>query len=344
AEQVLAEGKADFIAIGRGLLAEPEWVNKVQCGRTADIMPCIGCHEGCLWQMIASEPTSCSLNPMTGHETEWQPVPLKKKRSLLVVGGGPAGIEAARVGAERGFDVTLWEATERVGGNLWPASRPGFKRDLADYISYLKGLTQRMSAGIVLNKQATVADINAFGADHVVLATGAQMEPPPFDPAGNIMSVIQVLNGTVPRGNNVLVMGAGVIGCETAIWLAGQEKKVALCARRDADELDTDMVDHHNREMLMHLLQHPNITILRGTIPVRIEGDGVIAAQKDTEIHIPMDSLVFAGRLFSQNELSTAFDGAENVISIGDCVAPNTVKDAVWGGFHAVRKIELETS
>ncbi|MCP4713840.1 MAG: NADH:flavin oxidoreductase, partial [Deltaproteobacteria bacterium] len=100
AEQVLAEGKADFIAIGRGLLAEPEWVNKVQCGRTADIMPCIGCHEGCLWQMIASEPTSCSLNPMTGHETEWQPVPLKKKRSLLVVGGGPAGIEAARVGAE----------------------------------------------------------------------------------------------------------------------------------------------------------------------------------------------------------------------------------------------------
>ena len=104
AEKALAEGKADFIAIGRGLLSEPEWVNKVQSNRTAEIRPCIGCHEGCLWQMIAGEPTSCSLNPVTGHETDRALVPLKQKQTLLVVGGGPAGIEAARVGVQRGFD------------------------------------------------------------------------------------------------------------------------------------------------------------------------------------------------------------------------------------------------
>jgi 2-enoate reductase len=118
AEKVIADGKADFIAMGRGLLAEPEWVNKLQSGKTAEIRPCIGCHEGCMWQMIAQQPTSCALNPTCGHEIEWQLVPLQEKRSLLVVGGGPAGIEAARVGAKRGFDVTLWEASDRLGGNI----------------------------------------------------------------------------------------------------------------------------------------------------------------------------------------------------------------------------------
>ena len=154
AEKVLAEGKADFIAIGRGLLSEPEWVNKVQSNRTAEIRPCIGCHEGCLWQMIAGEPTSCSLNPVCGHETDRVLVPLKQKKSLLVVGGGPAGIEAARVGVQRGFDVTLWEASDRLGGNLWPASKPDFKRDIADYITYLTGLAGRLPIDVVLNKRA----------------------------------------------------------------------------------------------------------------------------------------------------------------------------------------------
>jgi len=115
AEQALADGKADFIAIGRGLLSEPEWVNKVQSNRIAEIMPCIGCHEGCLWQMIAGEPTSCALNPVCGHETNRTLAPLKQKRALLVVGSGPAGIEAARVGEQRGFAVTLWESADRLG-------------------------------------------------------------------------------------------------------------------------------------------------------------------------------------------------------------------------------------
>jgi 2-enoate reductase len=165
AEKALAEGKADFIAIGRGLLAEPEWVNKVQSGRTAEIVPCLGCHDGCKWQMIAQQPTSCALNPTCGHEIEWALTPLTEKRSLLVVGGGPAGIEAARVGAERGFDVTLWEASDRLGGNLWPAARPDFKHDILDYVGYLEGLAGRLPIDVVLNKKATSQDIESFGAD-----------------------------------------------------------------------------------------------------------------------------------------------------------------------------------
>jgi 2-enoate reductase len=340
AERVLAEGKADFIAIGRGLLSEPEWVNKVQSGRTAEIRPCIGCHEGCLWLMIAGEPTSCSLNPITGHETEWQLIPLKKKRSLLVVGGGPAGIEAARVGAERGFDVTLWEASDRLGGNLWLAAKPDFKHDIADYIQYLNGLVRRLPIDIVLNKRAIAGDIQSFGADYVILATGASMEPPPFDAADNVLTVIQVLSGIEPRGERILIMGGGVIACETAVYLAHQGKQVTICARLDSDDLDMDTVDHNNRFMLLEMIKAANIRVLRGTIPVKLGKNGVVADHSGVEKKIPMDSLVFAGRLFSENELSKSLEKISNVISIGDCVKPNTIMDAVWGAFNTVREIE----
>jgi 2-enoate reductase len=340
AEKVLAEGKADFIAIGRGLLAEPEWVNKVQSNRTSEIRPCIGCHEGCLWQMIAGEPTSCSLNPTTGHETDRPIVPLKKKQTLLVVGGGPGGIEAARVGVQRGFDVTLWEATDRLGGNLWPASKPDFKRDIADYLTYLQGLAGRLPIKVVLNKRATARDIQSFAADYVILATGANMESCPID-GNSVLSTVQLLNGIEPHGERILIMGAGVIGCETALYLARRGRQVTLCARQDSPELDTDIMDIHNREMLLRMIrEEKNITVLRGTIPLRLDGDCVVANQLGVEKKIPMDSLVFSGRLFSQNELSKSLEKIPQVISIGDCKEPGTIMEAVWGGFNAVREAE----
>ncbi len=124
AEQVLQEGKADFIAIGRGLLADPDWPNKVMEGRPEDITPCIGDQEGCLHRLFLGRDTSCTVNPVCGHEKEWALTPIKSKRkkALLVIGGGPAGMEAARVAALRGMEAILWEKTDRLGGNLWPAS------------------------------------------------------------------------------------------------------------------------------------------------------------------------------------------------------------------------------
>jgi 2-enoate reductase len=340
AEKVLEEGKADFIVIGRGLLADPEWVNKVASGKTAEIRPCIGCHEGCLWQMIGGEPTSCSLNPTCGHETEWQLTPLKEKRSLLVIGGGPAGSEAARVGAERGFEVTLWERSDRLCGNLWLAAKPGFKKDIADYIDYLTTLAEGLPIDLVLNKKATAEDIKSFGADHVILATGAQMEPPTFE-GSNVLTAIQVMDGMQPPGERVLVMGAGVIGCETAVYLAKQGKQVDLCSRMDADDLDMDTIDHNNRFMLLKIIQEtPSITVHRGTIPVGLENGGVEVEQKGEKKKMLMDSLVFAGRLFPKNELSKSFENTGNVISIGDCTEPSTIMEAVWQAFKTVREIE----
>jgi len=241
---------------------------------------------------------------------------------------------------QRVFAVTLWEASDRLGGNLWPAAKPDFKRDIADYLTYLQGLAGRLPIAVVLNKRATAKDIQSFAADYVILATGADMEPCPID-GNNVLSTIQLLNGIEPRGERILIMGAGVMGCETALYLASRGRQVTLCARQDAAELDTDIMDIHNREMLLKMIrEEKNITVLRGTIPLRLNGDSVVADQQGVEKKIPMDSLVFAGRLFPHNGLSKALENNPQVKSIGDCIQPGTIMEAVWGGFNAVREIE----
>ncbi len=343
AEKVLADNKADFIAIGRGLLSEPEWVNKIQKGKREELMPCLGCHEGCKWQMILGEPTSCALNPICGHEIEWKLTPLKKRKTLLVVGGGPAGIEAARVGVERGFTVTLWEAAERVGGNLWPAARPDFKHDVLDYVKYLNGLVRRLPMEVALNKKASVEEVKSFGADYIVLATGARMEPPPLDGDvdDRVLTVIQVLNGIEPQGENIIVMGGGVIGCETALYLARKGKQVTLTTRRSASLLAEDLYDHNNRDVLLMMMKAADIKILPETVPVRMGHTGVVIDRNNVEEEIVADGLVFSGRMISENNLSRALENKSTILSIGDCVEPARIMDAVWGGFKTVRELEL---
>ena len=342
AERALVEGKADFIAIGRGLLSEPEWVNKVKSEKTDELIPCLGCHEGCKWQMITGEPTSCALNPICGHEIEWALTPLKEKRSLLVVGGGPAGIEAARVGSIRGFDVTLWEASDRLGGNLWPAAKPDFKHDILDYVNYLIGLAERLPIDVVFKKRATAEDIQKFGADYVILATGAKMELLPLDgaPAGNVLTVIQVLNGMELRGEKILVMGGGVIGCETALYLARQGKQVTISTRRDKALLAEDLYDHNNRDVLLMMIKAAEINVLSEAVPVRFENSNVIVDKKGVEKKIAVDNLVFAGRMIPENGLSKSLENASNIFSVGDCVEPARIMEAVWGAFKKVREIE----
>lgn len=343
AEQVLAEGKADFIALGRGLLADPAWADKVQTGRVAGIIPCIGCHEGCLQQMINGKPTSCALNPTTGHELDWPLLQMKENGALLVVGGGPAGIEAARAGVKRGLEVTLWEASDRLGGNLWPAARPDFKHDIARYLDYLNHLQQQLPVRIVLNKRATADDIRRFGADYVVLATGAAMEEPPFDSDASVavLTAIEVLNGTTPQGEHILVMGGGLIGCEVALYLARQGKQVTLSTRRDAGKLGGDIADRNNRRMLLQMIADAGITVLAGTVPIRLEDGTVVASRDGIETTIGVDSVVFAGRLVPQDQMARSLgEGAGNVFTVGDCVKPDTIMHAVWASFTAVRELQ----
>ncbi len=384
AEQVLQTGQADFIAMGRGLLADPEWVNKVAAGRAASIIPCIGCHEGCLEEMTNGRPTSCALNPTTGHELDWPLTPVQKRERLLVVGGGPAGLEAARAGAARGFDVTLWEAADRLGGHLWPAAKPDFKHDIACYLEYLTALEKDLPITIELNKKAGPDDILAFRPDRLVVATGAEMEPFPLPNDGSIevMTAIELLSQERSTGKRVLVMGGGFIGCEAALYLARQGKHVTLTTRRGADKLGGDISDRNNRKMLQQMIADSSLTVLDHAIPERLEQGGVCVrlgvpeendetgrkggpppwvremlaqkraaeAAKETvrqdedrgprQVIVPAQTLIFAGRLKPRNALAEAVkDEIDHVVCVGDCVQPDTIKEAVWSSFNAVRAL-----
>jgi 2-enoate reductase len=222
---------------------------------------------------------------------------------------------------------------------LIAASAPPFKSDIAAYRDYLRRLLLKLPLDVKYDTPASVDAIQDYGADYVVIATGAAMEAPPV--AGQkVFSVIDVLKGHDFQADTLVMMGAGVIGCEAALLLARQGKKVVLCARSDSDELDINMVDLHNRSMLLRMLEHPNITIHRATIPVSFENGKVQATCGSETLLIPADSLVFAGRMFPVNTVSQGLQGKSHVFSVGDCVESGSIMDAVWSAFHAVRAIE----
>ena len=341
AKRAVEEGKADFIAIGRGLLADPDWVKKVQNQKDHTIVPCIGCHDGCLGAMIHQRPIGCSVNPLCGHEIEWSVTPLKGQHSMLVVGGGPAGIEAARLGAERGFKVSLWEKNYRLGGNLWPASRPDFKRALRDYIDFLIGLVSRLPVDVILNKKVMAEDILQTGADYIILATGARMSPPLLAPGSGtpLISALEVMNGIEVPGERVVVMGGGVIGCETAVYLAKLGKKLTVTSRSEA--LATDLEVRANRDMLLKMMYEAGITAMTETVPTRFDAGKFVTTKYGNEIQIPADTVVYASLMLPITELADQLKTYHGrVFSVGDGWKPGRIIDAVWGAFQAVRQIK----
>ncbi|MEE9418110.1 MAG: FAD-dependent oxidoreductase, partial [Desulfatiglandaceae bacterium] len=230
AEKVLQQGKADFIGLGRALLADPEWPVKVKEGRSDDIRPCIGDHTGCLSRVFQGKYISCAVNPATGMEREFTVLPAHKPRSVLIVGGGPAGMQAAMVAAQRGHEVSLWENNDRLGGNLIPATVPEFKRDLGDLTKYLSTQVKKLHVDVRLGREASSELVQETKPDAVIVATGATPIMPqiPGMKKGRVLTAVDLLLGKKESGDKVLVLGGGLIGCETAAYLARAGKKVTI--------------------------------------------------------------------------------------------------------------------
>ncbi len=339
AEKVLQEGKADFIAIGRGLLADPDWPNKVRENRIDDIRPCIGDNYGCMGELVQGRATSCTVNPACGHEKEWAPAPVSKKKSLLIVGGGPAGMEAACVAASRGITVTLWEKGNELGGNLLPASVPEFKKDLRDFVDYQVSQLRKSPVTVELNKEATAEDIIGFGADCVILATGAFQEQPDFiDGDGyRVLTAIELLTNGTKLGKDVLVVGGGLIGCETAVYLARKGHRVTVISRRP--QILTD-VNFHNVAVLYRMLIDSHVEVLTETKLSGASDGGIVVVQQGKKKVVKADSLVFSEALQPCNHVEKALgDRIANLYSVGDCVKPRRLIDAIWEAYHAALKV-----
>ena len=338
AERVLAEGKVDFVGLGRAFLADPEWPKKVKEARSEDIRPCIGCSEGCFARGIAGKYASCAINPECAMERDYRPQRAETPRSILVIGGGPGGMEAAITAAKRGHTVTLWERSPKLGGTLWPAAAPEFKRDVSRYINYLKAQVEKSPAEVKLGKEATVEEILAEDPEIVIIATGGE----PLVPAiagvngGNVMTAVEVLLGKREPGARVLVIGAGIVGCETAVFLADGGRKVTIVEKMD--RLLPEPLFTLNYNALSEMISQRGVRVVLNSSLEEIDSTGAFVETEEGRKHIDADSVVLAMGFRSNNDLARELAArGKEVIVIGDAQKPRKVLDAVWEGFHAAR-------
>ena len=340
AESVLTWGKADLIAIGRGLIADPELPNKLQQGHWDEVRPCLACNQGCIGGMFAGSPFGCMVNPEAGHELEMIIKPALQPKRILVAGGGPAGIEVARTAASRGHKVTLYEKRESLGGQFSIASLPPFKQEFAGYIKYMRDRLERDGVSLEFNRELTIEDIAREKPDTVVVATGGKPLIPgiPGIDGPNVVKASDVLTGSKVAGQNVLVAGGGLVGCETALFLDELGKNVTIVEQLGELASDQIMVP---RETLLRKLSETDVSVVTSSRIVEIITDGVIIEQRGNQEKISgIDTIVLALGVESVNELAASI---KNLISevyvIGDAEKPGKALDAILAGARIGRQI-----
>ena len=339
AEQVLKNGQADFIALGRPLLSDPEWPSKVLEGNTQDIRPCIGDHV-CFERVIGRKGISCTVNPACGMENELELRPVKKQKTVLVIGGGPAGMEASRVAAIRGHKVTLWEKSDTLGGNLIPASVPDFKRDYRYFISYLSNQIKKLGVKIEFKKEATPESIGEFSPDVVFIATGGKAIIPPIlgIERENVVTAADLLLGRQEAGKDVVVIGGGLLGSEIALYLAQKDKTVTIVEILDKILHDVFLT---NRMHLEKLLGDARVRVFTETSVSEINNEGLTLSNgygnRDT---IKADTVVIACGYEPDTGLLEAVAGkAPEVYGIGDAVECGKLVGAIWKAYRTARLI-----
>ena len=340
AEEVLKEGKADLIAMGRPLLADPELPRKAAEGRLDDIRPCLSCNEGCGGSMSHMWRLSCAVNPALGREREYKIEPATKAKRVVVVGGGPAGMEAARVASVRGHNVTIYEKGESLGGQLVPASVPQFKQPIKGLVEYLKNQVVKLGVKIELGTEATPALIKELKPDVVILAMGASPLIPdiPGVKGGNVATASEILLGKKEAGEKVAVVGGGEVGAELAWFLAEQGKKVTIVEMTYGVANDMNMFSHFYLEDKLAQL---GIEILTNTTAKEITDKGVVAVDiSGNKQVIEADTVVLAVGFSSSNELGKKLRGEiPEVYTIGDCVKPGKIQEAIHGASRVARLI-----
>ncbi len=340
AEQILEEGKADFISLGRPLLVDPYFPQKAKEGRSEDIRPCIrGCH-GCVFTPTGV--VTCEINPMVGNEGELPLTPAIKSKKVVVVGGGPAGMEAAAIATSRGHRVTIFEK-RKLGGRLFEASFPDFKADIKLLIRYL--VTQVEKAGIpVIFEEATAEKILASQPDAVILAAGAApvvIDVPGLDKS-LVRGALDILNGA-KTGQEVVIIGGGMVGSEIALLLGEQGKKVTIV---EMLAKITPMPEERKgpRNAYFERLakcQYP-LKVMTETRLEAIMDTGVIVSARDgRKSELKANNVVLALGFRADkslyNELKT-HEGLE-VYTVGDYVKPREIYDAIHEGSAIARLI-----
>lgn len=377
AEEILGNEQADMVSIGRPLIVDPELPNKYKNGRRDDIRTCIACNQGCFDSLLNFKPVSCTYNAMAGHEGEYKITMTSKPKKVVVVGGGPGGMEAARVLALRGHQVTLYERNRHLGGQLRYAFIPPGREEIQNIITYLERQIAKLHVHIKTGEEADFLTLQAERPDAVIVATGGNpiMLNLPGMQAENVCVASDVLDGKVPVGKEVVIVGGGTVGCEVALHVAkqGAMKPDVACFLLKHKVLDaSDVIEYTargNRKVTILemkkkigggfgistrwiILNEIKDAGVREISEVKVKeivskpgknghaNTGVIYEKDGQDHFIRADTVIIAVGYHPNNALQRQIEGKfPETYFIGDCVKVRTALEAIHEGFAVALKI-----
>lgn len=330
AEKILSGDQADLIGMGRALIADPELPNKSKEGKLEEIRPCLCC-SNCLEMGFRGEPIACTVNPFAGKEGDLKILSASQPRRIFVIGGGPTGIEAAVTATARGHDVTLWEKSRELGGQLKPGSKPPYKQRITKYKNYLVHKLERSGVRVVLDEMPAISSVQDK-PDAVIVATGAVPivpEIPGVDGANVLTAVDLLLNDRWDDAESFVIIGGGSVGCETADLLAAKKKTVTVLEMTDRIGMDIGMT---NRWIILKRLRDVGVKMVVGAKAVEITKQGVKVEKEGAIEFFEGERAVLAVGMRSSGE-GADLSGVE-VRLAGDRVKPGKIFQAVREGLR----------
>ena len=344
-ENAVKRGQCDAVVIGRQSLADPDYPKKLEMGQPEDIRPCIGCNVGCIGNLHRGAPVSCAVNPISRKETTTALTRVLTPKKVAVVGGGLGGMEVAVDARLRGHDVTIYEKTDRLGGLLIPASAHHFKKDLQKLIAWYQHQIEKLGIPVEYNTEMTAEKLIACKPDAAVIAVGSQPVVPRIDGADHPKCVtgVDVLNGKVWLGQEIVIVGGGLVGCETAIDYASQGKKVTIVEAADDVLAASAMIDITISMLVKDMLEDNHVKLMTGykIQGVNDKGAVVVPTAGGDPVEVAADNVILSiGMRPVKDELSQklAGEGIE-LYRTGDCARVGNVYTVVHGAYEVARAL-----
>lgn len=340
AESCVKDGTCDVISLGRPLLADPDYVKKLRTNHVCEIRPCISCQEGCMGRIQTYSMINCAVNPQAARERVTAYEPVARKKRVLIAGGGVAGCEAARVLAERGHEPVLYEASERLGGNLLPGGAPAFKEDDLQLVKWYENELERLRVPVYLNTRVTKEMVLESDCDAVIVATGSRPKMFSLGDDEKVYCAEQVLMNQKDPGDRVVVVGGGLVGCEMALDLAQKGKKVTILEALPKIMAVNGPICSANKEMLEELLPFHGVNIICNA---KVTGfkDGAVSYETAGKAEkLDADSVILSVGYRSADELyhELEFDVADLYL-LGDAGKVSNIMYAIWDAFEVANHI-----
>ena len=344
-EQAIAEGKIDAVVLGRASLADPHYAKKIEMGAPEKIRPCIGCIVGCMGKVMNGEAITCAVNPAARNELNYGIQKTLEPKKVAVIGGGVSGMEAARTAKLRGFDVTIYERSGELGGNLLPAGAHSFKKELHQLVEWYKREINEMNIPVVYHSSMDAESIKALRPDVALVSTGSDPIMPPIPGIDHIkcLSGVEALKGHRDLGKTLVVVGGGLVGCEFAIDKAMEGYDVTIVEAADDVLANSSQIAIMVELMVHDLIEHHGVKKMCGHKIVEINDDGAVIepVAGGEKITLPADQVVMCiGMRPRKNELAEQLRGTGiEVFTLGDAVKPGMVYSSVHSAYEVVRKL-----